>query len=252
MVKIRSKREIDLMMVSNQIVAETLDLVSQFIKPGTPLKKLDSIAEEHICSQGGRPAFKGYMGYPATLCVSIDDAVVHGIPNGDILREGQIVGIDCGVEKDGYFGDHARTFAVGEINPEKQELMYVTSESLEIGIRKAIEGNFVSDIGHAIQSFVEKRGYSVVRELVGHGIGTELHEEPQVPNFGQPKKGFRLKTGMCLAIEPMINMGSKDVFTDKDGWTVRTKDGKPSAHFEHTIAILDDGPIVLSQRNNHG
>jgi methionyl aminopeptidase len=251
MVKIRSKREIDLMIVSNQIVAETLDLVSQFVEPGTPLKKLDSLAEEHIRSQDGRPAFKGYLGYPATLCISIDDVVVHGIPNGDILKEGQIVSIDCGVEKNGYYGDHARTFAVGEIDPDKQELMNTTRESLDIGIGYAIEGNYVSDIGHAIQSFVEARGYSVVRELVGHGIGTELHEEPQVPNFGQPKKGLRLKTGMCLAIEPMINMGSKDVFTDKDGWTVRTKDGKPSAHFEHTIAVLDNGPIVLSQRKNH-
>lgn len=251
MVKIRSKREIDLMMISNQIVAETLDLVSQFIEPGTSLKKLDSIAEEHIRSQGGRPAFKGYLGYPATLCISIDDAVVHGIPNGDVLREGQIVGIDCGVEKEGYFGDHARTFAVGEIDPEKQKLINITLESLDIGIGKAVEGNYVSDIGHAIQSFIEARGYSVVRELVGHGIGTELHEEPQVPNFGPPKKGYRLKTGMCLAIEPMINMGSKDVYTDRDGWTVRTKDGKPSAHFEHTIAVLEDSPTVLSQRKNH-
>ena len=190
------------------------------------------------------------MGFPATLCVSVDDEVVHGIPNDRILKEGQIVGIDCGAEKDGYFGDHARTFSVGKITNDKQKLMDITHKSLMLGIAEASPDNFVSDIGYAIQSYVEKYGYSVVRELVGHGIGTELHEEPQIPNYGEPKQGYRLREGMCIAIEPMINLGSKEIKTDSDGWTIRTLDGQVSAHFEHTIAITSNGPKILSQREN--
>ncbi len=246
MVRVRSEREINLIAASSQIVADTLDMLSNHIKPGVQLLELDSLAEEFIRSKGARPAFKGYMGYPATLCISIDDEVVHGIPNSRALDDGQIVGFDCGAEKNGYYGDSARTYAVGKISKEKMKLMNVTEKSLMIGIKEAKIGNYVSDIGHAIQSFVEAEGFSVVRELVGHGIGTALHEDPQVPNYGIPKQGIQLKKGMCLAIEPMINIGSKDVYTDQDGWTVRTKDGHASAHFEHTIAIMEDGPMILT------
>jgi methionyl aminopeptidase len=222
-------------------------MLSEYIVPDASILELDEMAEEFIRSRGARPAFKGYMGFPATLCVSVDDEVVHGIPTDRVLEEGQIVGVDCGAEKDGYFGDHARTFAVGTISEEKQQLMDITRESLLRGIAEAKPGNYVSDIGYAIQSFVEQYGYSVVRELVGHGIGTKLHEEPQVPNYGEPKQGYRLREGMCIAIEPMINMGVKEIKTDADGWTIRTLDGEASAHFEHTIAITANGPVILSE-----
>ena len=250
MIRIRSKKEIELIATSCQIVSDTLDMLSDHVKPGVKINDLDKMAEKFIINCGARPAFKGYMGFPATLCVSVDDEVVHGIPNDRILKEGQIVGIDCGAEKDGYFGDHARTFSVGKITNDKQKLMDITHKSLMLGIAEASPDNFVSDIGYAIQSYVEKFGYSVVRELVGHGIGTELHEEPQIPNYGEPKQGYRLREGMCIAIEPMINLGSKEIKTDSDGWTIRTLDGQVSAHFEHTIAITSNGPKILSQREN--
>ncbi len=250
MVRIRTRREIDLIRESCQIVADTLQLLHEHIKPGVKTIDLDLIAEEFICSQGARPAFKGYMGFPASLCISIDDVVVHGIPGQKKLLEGQVVGIDCGVEKNGYYGDSARTYAVGKITDEKQQLMKVTQQALMIGIEQARVGNYVSDIGHAIQTYVESFGYSVVRELVGHGVGTELHEEPQIPNFGAPNQGYQLQSGMCLAIEPMINKGAKEVFTEKDGWTVRTLDGQISAHFEHTVAITDNGAQILSLGDN--
>ncbi len=246
MVRLRTDREIDMIAESCQIVADTLDMLTNHIKPGAVIKELDSLAEDFIRSRGARPAFKGYMGFPATLCVSVDDEVVHGIPGDRILKDGEIVGIDCGAEKHGYYGDSARSFAVGQITQDKQQLMDITRQSLAKGIEAATPGNYVSDIGHAIQTFVESFGYSVVRELVGHGIGTQLHEEPQVPNYGAPKQGYRLRPGMCLAIEPMINMGKKDIKTDEDGWTVRTADGASSAHFEHTIAITDGGNRILS------
>lgn len=249
MVKIRTERELNLIAESNKIVSETLDILNENIKPGIKTSDLDKLAEEFIISQGARPAFKGYMGFPATLCISIDDEVVHGIPNGKILKEGQIVSIDCGVEKNGYYGDSARTFAVGKIDSKKQNLLNVTKESLMRGIAAAKEGNYVSDIGHAVQTYVESHGYSVVRELVGHGIGTELHEDPQVPNYGKPKQGHRLQAGMCIAIEPMINAGKKETYTERDGWTVKTKDGSVSAHFEHTIAITKNSAKILSVSN---
>lgn len=252
MVRIRTTREIELISESCQIVADTLDMLSEFIVPGVKVSELDAMAEDFIRSRGARPAFKGYHGFPSTLCISTDDEVVHGIPNGRILVEGQIVGIDCGAEKNGYFGDSACSFAVGDIGKDQQKLLDVTRESLMKGIEAAVPGNYVSDIGHAIQSYVEGYGYSVVRELVGHGIGSELHEEPQVPNYGEPKQGYRLRSGMCIAIEPMINMGVKEVKTDTDGWTVRTADGASSAHFEHTIAILDGGNRILSIGSKHG
>ena len=247
MVRIRTDREIQLISASCQIVADTVELLSSKMIPGTSILELDRIAEEYILSQNARPAFKGYRGYPSTLCVSVDDEVVHGIPNDRLLEEGQVVGVDCGAEKMGYYGDHARTFAIGEVSEEKRKLMEVTHESLMKGIQSAQVGNHVSDIGYTIQSYVESFGYSVVRELVGHGIGTQLHEDPQIPNYGVPKQGYKLQEGMCIAIEPMINMGGKEIITDKDGWTIRTADGKSSAHFEHTIAITTGEAVILSK-----
>ena len=252
MVYTRSEREINMISKSCQIVADTIEMLSEYVIAGVSLIDLDNKAEEYIISCGARPAFKGYMGFPSTLCVSIDDAVVHGIPHDGYLREGQIVGIDCGAELNGYYGDHARTFAVGEITDEKNKLMQITKESLYKGIEQAKPGNFVGDIGHAVQSHAESYGYSVVRELVGHGIGEKLHEEPQVPNYGNPNQGYKLHAGMCIAIEPMINLGSKEVYTAKDGWTIFTMDGQVSAHFEHTIAIKEDGPHILSEVRGNG
>ena len=250
MVYTRSNREIDLISKSCQIVADTLEMLSEYIVPGMSVLDLDKKAENYIISCGARPAFKGYMGFPSTLCISIDDAVVHGIPNSEVLKEGQIVGIDCGAEVNGYYGDHARTFPVGQISDEKLNLMKITQTSLYKAIEKAVPGNYVGDIGHAVQSYVEPYGYSVVRELVGHGIGENLHEEPQIPNYGNPNAGYKLHAGMCIAIEPMINLGSKEIYTSKDGWTIFTSDGRPSAHFEHTIAIKEDGPHILSKVSN--
>ena len=247
MVYTRSEREINMISKSCQIVADTIEMLSEYVISGASLIDLDNKAEEYIVSCGARPAFKGYMGFPSTLCISIDDAVVHGIPHDGYLREGQIVGIDCGAELNGYYGDHAKTFAVGEISDEKNNLMQITKESLYKGIEQAKPGNYVGDIGHAVQSHAESYGYSVVRELVGHGIGEKLHEEPQVPNYGNPNQGYKLHAGMCIAIEPMINLGSKEVYTAKDGWTIFTMDGQVSAHFEHTIAIKEDGPHILSE-----
>ena len=247
MVYTRSEREINMISKSCQIVADTIEMLSEYVIAGASLIDLDNKAEEYIVSCGARPAFKGYMGFPSTLCISIDDAVVHGLPHDGYLREGQIVGIDCGAELNGYYGDHAKTFAVGEISDEKNNLMQITKESLYKGIEQAKPGNYVGDIGHAVQSHAESYGYSVVRELVGHGIGEKLHEEPQVPNYGNPNQGYKLHAGMCIAIEPMINLGSKEVYTAKDGWTIFTMDGQVSAHFEHTIAIKEDGPHILSE-----
>ena len=247
MVYTRSEHEINLISKSCQIVADTIEMLSEYVIAGASLIDLDKKAEDYIVSCGARPAFKGYMGFPSTLCISIDDAVVHGIPHDGYLREGQIVGIDCGAELNGYYGDHAKTFAVGDISDEKNNLMQITKESLYKGIEQAKPGNYVGDIGHAVQSHAESNGYSVVRELVGHGIGEKLHEEPQVPNYGNPNQGYKLHAGMCIAIEPMINLGSKEVYTAKDGWTIFTMDGQVSAHFEHTIAIKEDGPHILSE-----
>ena len=252
MVRLRTEREINLIAESAQIVGDTLDMLSEKVKPGITLMELDTLAEKFIRSQDAVPAFKGYMGFPATLCISVDDEVVHGIPSDKVLNDGQIVGIDCGAVKNGYYGDSARTFAVGNISDVDKDLIDTTQKALYHGIEKAVPGNYVSDIGHAIQAYVEPKGYSIVRELVGHGIGTNLHEDPQVPNYGDPGMGVELKEGMCLAIEPMINIGDKEVYTLDDGWTVKTKDGYNSAHFEHTIAILKNGPKVLSGSRLNG
>ena len=252
MVYKRSENEINMISKSCQIVADTIDMLSEFVVPGVLISDLDKKAENFIISEGARPAFKGYMGFPSTLCISIEDAVVHGIPGDIELKEGQIVGIDCGAELNGYYGDHAKTFSVGKISDEKKKLMKITEESLYKGIEKAVPGNFVGDIGHAVQTHAESNGFSVVRELVGHGIGENLHEEPQVPNYGIPSQGYKLHTGMCIAIEPMINLGRREIYTAKDGWTILTADGKASAHFEHTIAILEDGPKILSKVSYNG
>ena len=248
----RSIDEIEMISKSCQIVADTIDMITEFVVPGCIVSDLDKKAENYIKSRGARPAFKGYMGFPSTLCVSIEDAVVHGIPGEIELEEGQIVGIDCGAELNGFYGDHAKTFAVGNISEDKKNLMTITEESLYKGIEKATPGNTVGDIGYAVQTHAESNGYSVVRELVGHGIGESLHEEPQVPNYGSPNQGYKLHAGMCIAIEPMINLGSREIYTDKDGWTILTADGKASAHFEHTIAILEDGPQILSMVGQNG
>ena len=202
--------------------------------------------EKFIRNQGAIPGFKGLYGFPATLCISIDDEVVHGIPGKRILKKGQIVSIDVGAYKDNYYGDHARSFAVGNISKAKQQLLDVTRESLYKGIEQAIPGNRIGDIGHAVQKHAEKYGYGVVRQLVGHGIGTKLHEEPQIPNFGKKGTGAKIEAGMCFAIEPMINMGTPDVYTKEDNWTVCTQDNKPAAHFEHTITITNNGPRILT------
>ena len=252
MVYKRSENEIKMISRSCQIVADTIDMLSEFVVPGVLISDLDKKAENFITSQGASPAFKGYMGFPSTLCISIEDAVVHGIPGDIELKEGQIVGIDCGAELNGYYGDHAKTFSVGKISSEKKKLMEITEESLYKGIEKAVPGNFVGDIGHAVQTHAESNGFSVVRELVGHGIGENLHEEPQVPNYGAPNQGYKLHAGMCIAIEPMINLGGREIYTAKDGWTILTADGKASAHFEHTIAILEDGPKILSKVSYNG
>ena len=252
MVYKRSENEIKMISKSCQIVADTINMLSEFVVPGALVSDLDKKAENFITSLGARPAFKGYMGFPSTLCISIEDAVVHGIPGDIKLKEGQIVGIDCGAELNGYYGDHAKTFSVGKISTEKKELMKITEESLYKGIEKAVPGNFVGDIGYAVQTHAESNGFSVVRELVGHGIGQNLHEEPQVPNYGTPSQGYKLHAGMCIAIEPMINLGGREIYTAKDGWTILTADGKASAHFEHTIAILDDGPKILSKVSYNG
>ncbi len=246
MIHIRGPAEVSNILISGQIVKRTLEVLEKYIVPGMETLELDRIAEEYIRGQDAIPGFKGLYGFPATLCISIDDEVVHGIPGKRKLKEGEIVGIDVGVLKNKYYGDHARTFAVGKISEKKQKLIDITRECLSVGIQQAIPGKRIGDIGFAIQKHAEKNGFSVVRELVGHGIGTDLHEEPQIPNFGKKNRGALIDAGMCFAIEPMINMGQPDVRTLNDGWTVVTHDGLPSAHFEHTVTITANGPEVLT------
>jgi len=251
MIYVKTKREIDLMRESSRIVAEVLELVGNHVMPGVTTKELDSLAEEHIRSQGGVPAFKGYgrreNPFPASLCTSVDAEVVHGIPGNRALREGEILSVDVGVKKNGYYGDAARSFSVGTVPEKKQRLLRVTEDALAKGIEQARAGNRVEDISHAIQHHVESNGFSVVRDLVGHGVGKQLHEEPSVPNVGERGKGELLKNGMTLAIEPMVNAGTWEVRFLPDGWTVVTLDGEPSAHFEHTIAIVNGKAEILSQ-----
>ena len=234
---------------SCQILSDTLNKVEKNIFPGQSVIELDKIAEDYIISCNAKPAFKGYQGFPATLTVSIDDEIVHGIPKNIILKEGQIISIDCWVIKNDFYSDSARTIAVGKISDEKQKLLDVTKKALDIGIQNALVGNKIFDISNSIQEYVESEGFSIVRELVGHGIGRHLHIKPQVPNFSipaTPDLDVVLKEGMCLAIEPMVNVGARHIKTDSDGWTIRTKDGSSSAHFEHSILITKFQPRILT------
>ena len=249
MIYLKSQREIEIIKKNGRIVAEAIDLVSKNLNPGTKTKELDRLAKEFIESREAKPAFYGYRGYPANICISIDEEVVHGIPGQRELRAGQVVSIDIGVYKDGYYADGAASFIVEDQNKEADKLLEVTRTALEIGLEKAKVGNYLGDVSFAIQSLVEENGFSVVRELVGHGIGKSMHEEPQVPNFGRPGTGPVLVPGMVLAIEPMVNAGTHKVVTKADGWTIVSADGSLSAHFEHTIAITETGPIVLTGQN---
>jgi len=248
-VDINNHLEVEALSESCQILSDTLNKVEKNIFPGQSVIELDKIAEDYIISCNAKPAFKGYQGFPATLTVSIDDEIVHGIPKNIILKEGQIISIDCGVIKNDFYSDSARTIAVGKISDEKQKLLDVTKKALDIGIQNALVGNKIFDISNSIQEYVESEGFSIVRELVGHGIGRQLHIKPQVPNFSipaTPDLDVVLKEGMCLAIEPMVNVGSRHIKTDSDGWTIRTKDGSSSAHFEHSILITKFQPRILT------
>jgi methionyl aminopeptidase len=248
MITYRSPKEIAKIRTSAQLVAATLQHLAPMIEPGVTTADLDRAAEAYIRKYGGIPAFKGYRKFPATLCTSINEEVVHGIPSKKRrLKAGDIIGVDCGAIVDGYYGDHAITYAIGETPADVWELIQTTEAALHVGIAQAKVGNYLSDISHAIQTFAEQRGYSVVKAFVGHGIGTSLHEEPQVPNFGPPGRGPRLREGMVLALEPMLNMGTWDVRILSDNWTVVTTDGKLSAHFEHTVAVSEQCGIILSQ-----
>ncbi len=246
MVILKTREEIELMRESALSVSRTLGMLAKEIKPGVTSLYLDRLAEEYIRDNGGIPGFKGLYGFPNTLCMSLNSAVVHGIPTDIPMEEGDIISVDCGVLKNGYYGDHAYTFAVGEIKPEVQRLLDVTKESLYIGIEQFKAGNRIGDISWAIQNHAEKNGYGVVRELVGHGLGKKMHEDPEVPNYGKRGDGPKLKDGMVIAIEPMINMGTRNIKQLKDGWTILTADKKPSAHFEHDVALVDGKPDILS------
>jgi methionyl aminopeptidase len=246
MIILKTREEIELMRESALSVSRTLGMLAKEIKPGVTSLYLDKLAEEHIRDNGGIPGFKGLYGFPNTLCMSLNAAVVHGIPTDIPMEEGDIISVDCGVLKNGYYGDHAYTFAVGEIKPEVQRLLDVTKESLYIGIEQFKAGNRIGDISWAIQNHAEKNGFGVVRELVGHGLGKKMHEDPEVPNYGKRGDGPKLKDGMVIAIEPMINMGTRNIKQLKDGWTILTADKKPSAHFEHDVALVDGKPDILS------
>ena len=247
MVTVKTAQEIGLMRTATQIVRYTLDLLEEKIKPGMTTKQLDKIAHDYIVSCDAVPSFLGYEGYPASACISIDEEVVHGIPSAKrYIEEGQIVSVDIGSIYKGYNGDAARTFVIGKVSEEKQKLIEVTKQSFFEGVKILKEGVRLGDLGHAIQSYVESNGFSVVRALVGHGIGTDMHEDPEVPNYGRPGHGLRLRANMTIAIEPMVNAGGYDVVMLDDGWTVVTADGKPSAHYENTVAITEDGVEILS------
>jgi methionyl aminopeptidase len=239
MVFYKTDEEIELIKQSCSLLSKTMGYIKTYINPGVTTMEIDKKAEEFIRDHGAKPSFKGYHGFPNTLCISVNDKVVHGIPSEYQLQNGDIVSVDCGVFMNGYHGDSAYTFEVGEVNNETRFLLNTTKECLEIGIAEAVIGNRIGDISYAVQNHAEKNGFSVVRELVGHGIGKMLHEEPQVPNFGKKGKGTIIRQGLVIAIEPMINMGKKEVKQWADGWTISTRDGKPSAHFEHTVAVIN-------------
>jgi methionyl aminopeptidase len=246
MIKIKTRAEIEIMRESALLVSKTLGMLAKEVKPGVSTLYLDKLAEEFIRDYGGIPGFLGLYNFPNTLCVSPNAQVVHGIPNDKPLENGDIISIDCGVLKNGFFGDHAYTFEVGEVSPKVKKLLDITKESLYVGIREFRVGKRVEDVGFAIQNHVEKHGYGVVRELVGHGLGKEMHEDPQMPNYGKRGRGKKFVEGMVVAIEPMINMGTHKIDQLKDGWTILTRDRKPSAHFEHDVAIVNGKPELLS------
>lgn len=246
MIYLKTDEEIEQMRESNLLVGMTLGEIAKWIRPGITTLKLDKIAEEFIRDHQAVPGFLGYGGFPNTLCISVNEQVVHGIPSHNELKEGDIVSVDCGVVKNGFNGDSAYTFCVGEVAPQTVALLKTTKESLYVGIEAAVEGKRVGDISNAIQLYCEARNYSVVRELCGHGVGKRLHEDPQVPNYGRRGCGPLLKSGMVIAIEPMINLGSRNIVIEQDGWTTRTRDRKPSAHFEHTVAIRAGKADILS------
>lgn len=246
MIKLKTRAEIELMRESALIVSKTLGILAKEVKPGVTTLYLDKLAEEFIRDQGALPGFLGMYGFPNTLCMSPNAQIVHGIPNNKPLLEGDIISIDCGALKNGFYGDHAYTFEVGEVAEETKKLLKITKESLYMGIREFKAGNRVGDVGYAIQHHCEKHGYGIVRELVGHGLGKEMHEDPEMPNYGYRGKGKKFVEGMVVAIEPMVNLGTHQINQLKDGWTILTKDGKPSAHFEHDVAIINGKPELLS------
>lgn len=246
MIRYKSKEEIELIRQSALVVSKTLGMVASELKPGAIPLDIDRMAEEFIRDHGGEPGFLGLYDYPNTLIFSVNETVVHGLPTNRPLEEGDIVGVDCGVKMNGYYGDHAYTFEIGEVAPDVRRLLEVTKECLYVGIEQFRAGNRMGDLGYAIQKHAEDHGYGVVRELVGHGIGKKMHEDPQVPNYGMRGRGKKFKEGLVLAVEPMINMGTHRVVQLKDGWTINTADGKPSAHFEHNVAIVDGQPEILS------
>jgi methionyl aminopeptidase len=246
MINLRTNEELELLSASNLLVSKTLGELAKMIRPGITTLELDRFAEEYIRDHKGVPAFLGYNGFPKTLCTSVNSEVVHGIPSSYVLKEGDIISVDCGVKLNGYYGDSAYTFEVGEVDDATRKLVKKTKESLFRGIEKAVEGNRLGDISSAIQQHAEDAGFSVVREMVGHGLGKDLHEEPEVPNYGNKGAGVRLLSGMVLCLEPMINMGSRYILQNPDGWTIRTRDNKPSAHFELAVAVKKGTPLVLS------
>jgi methionyl aminopeptidase len=247
MIYLKSASEIDIIKKNGRILKECFECAAEMVKPGVKKEEIDRKIEALIVKNGAKPAFKGFQGYPASTCISVNEEVVHGIPNGRVLQEGDICGIDIGVWRDGYYADAARTFPVAEVSKQAQKLLDVTKAALEEGIAMARVGNKVSDISHAVETYVKKHGFSVVKTLVGHGIGQRMHEEPQVPNWGPPSQGPELEAGLVIAIEPMVNIGRSDVFTLDDGWTVVTADRTLSAHFEDTVAIAGDGPEILTR-----
>ncbi|GAC1414491.1 MAG: type I methionyl aminopeptidase [Candidatus Velthaea sp.] len=249
MISIKSPREIEIMRRSGKITSATLSMLIKTVKPGMTTGEVDRLAEESIRSLGGIPTFIDYHGYKHSICASVNEEVVHGIPGSRVLKDGDLLSIDIGTTLDGYVSDSAVTIAIGSVSAEAQRLMTVTQECLMLGVAQMQKGNHLSDIGAAVQAHAEKHGFGVVRDLVGHGIGTKMHEEPQVPNYGQPGRGPVLRPGLCLAVEPMITEGTFEVETLEDGWTVITEDGKLAAHFEHTIAITDEGPRILTLRD---
>ncbi|HPE33940.1 MAG TPA: type I methionyl aminopeptidase [Bacteroidales bacterium] len=246
MIHLKTEEEIELLRESSLLVGKTLAEVAKYIAPGITTAKLDDIAETFIRDHHAEPGFKGYNGFPATLCTSVNEVVVHGIPGNYVLKSGDIISVDCGVKKNGFYGDSAYTFAVGDVDENVLMLMERTKASLYLGIESAVAGNRIGDIGYAIQHYVESFGYSVVRDLVGHGLGRQLHEQPEVPNYGRRGNGKELLAGMVIAIEPMINLGVRNVYQERDGWTIKTTDHKPSAHYEHDVAIRKGKTEILS------